>query len=114
MPADAGLQDCMAQRDAGHRFYPSSKTCSSCGMVKAKLALSERTYQCDTCGLVMDRDVNAARNLLKLAASRGGERKRQGRDRKTVHRAGRSAEPGTRHPNQGQDRDRRPKQAAAA
>jgi putative transposase len=51
------------------RFYPSSKKCSGCGAVKAKLALSERTYQCDSCGLVLDRDVNAARNLLFLAAS---------------------------------------------
>ena len=51
------------------RFYPSSKTCSGCGTVKAKLALSERTYRCDNCGLHIDRDVNAARNLFKLAAS---------------------------------------------
>ena len=51
------------------RFYPSSKKCSGCGAVKAKLPLSERTYACDCCGLVMDRDVNAARNLLSLAAS---------------------------------------------
>src|SRR6185437_6435168 len=51
------------------RFYPSSKQCSDCGAVKAKLSLSERTYMCESCGLVMDRDVNAARNLLKLAAS---------------------------------------------
>jgi len=55
------------------RFYPSSKTCSSCGAVKAKLPLSERTYRCDTCGLVLDRDVNAAINLRDLAAS-GAER----------------------------------------
>jgi len=55
------------------RFYPSSKTCSGCGTVKAKLALSERTYACDVCGLVLDRDVNAAANLLKLSAS-GAER----------------------------------------
>jgi putative transposase len=55
------------------RFYPSSKTCSGCGAVKAKLALSERTYDCINCGLVLDRDVNAAANLLKLAAS-GAER----------------------------------------
>ena len=51
------------------RWYPSSKTCSSCETVKAKLSLSERTYWCDACGMVADRDVNAARNLLKLAAS---------------------------------------------
>jgi putative transposase len=55
------------------RFYPSSKTCSACGAVKAKLLLSERTYACTACGLVMDRDVNAAVNLLNLAAS-GTER----------------------------------------
>ena len=55
------------------RFFPSSKMCSGCGAVKAKLPLSERTYSCEACGLVTDRDVNAARNLLKLAAS-GAER----------------------------------------
>ena len=51
------------------RVYPSSKKCSGCGAVKAKLPLSERTFRCGTCGLVLDRDVNAARNLLYLAAS---------------------------------------------
>ncbi len=55
------------------RFYPSSKTCSACGMVKTKLSLSERIYSCQACGLVIGRDVNAARNLLNLAAS-GAER----------------------------------------
>jgi putative transposase len=38
-----------------------------CGAVKTKLALSERIYTCTTCGLVLDRDVNAARNLAALA-----------------------------------------------
>jgi putative transposase len=51
------------------RWYPSSKTCSGCGAVKTKLALSERTYHCDHCGLDLNRDVNAARNLRSLAAS---------------------------------------------
>jgi putative transposase len=55
------------------RYYPSSRACSGCGTVKAKLSLAERTYQCASCGLVLDRDVNAARNLLQLAAS-GAER----------------------------------------
>ena len=45
------------------RWYPSSKTCSNCGTVKAKLSLSERTYKCDNCGLTMDRDLNAAINI---------------------------------------------------
>ncbi|GAB3831680.1 IS607 family element RNA-guided endonuclease TnpB [Dactylosporangium cerinum] len=49
------------------RWYPSSKTCSRCGAVKAKLPLRERTYTCTSCGLVLDRDVNAARNLADLA-----------------------------------------------
>ena len=45
------------------RWYPSSKTCSKCGRVKAKLSLAERVYKCDGCGLVMDRDLNAALNI---------------------------------------------------
>jgi putative transposase len=51
------------------RWFPSSKQCSGCGTVKAKLPLTERTYYCASCGLILDRDVNAARNLLQLAAS---------------------------------------------
>ena len=58
---------------AADRWYPSSKTCSSCGAVKAKLPLKERTFRCGHCGYQQDRDVNAARNLLRLAAS-GAER----------------------------------------
>ncbi len=49
------------------RFYPSSKTCSGCGAVKAELALSERVFACEACGLVIDRDLNAAINLEHLA-----------------------------------------------
>ena len=45
------------------RWYPSSKTCSKCGAVKAKLSLSERVFHCDGCGLTMDRDLNAAINI---------------------------------------------------
>ena len=45
------------------RWYPSSKTCSKCGRVKAKLSLNERVYTCDGCGLAMDRDLNAAVNI---------------------------------------------------
>ena len=45
------------------RWYPSSKTCSNCGVVKAKLSLSERTFNCDACGLSIDRDLNAAINI---------------------------------------------------
>lgn len=48
------------------RWYPSSKTCSGCDVVKAKLRLSERMFRCEHCFLVLDRDVNAARNLAQL------------------------------------------------
>ncbi|MGO4932978.1 RNA-guided endonuclease InsQ/TnpB family protein [Clostridium perfringens] len=44
------------------RFYPSSKTCSSCGEIKKDLKLSDRIYKCD-CGLTIDRDLNASINL---------------------------------------------------
>ena len=50
------------------RWFASSKTCSKCGRVKAKLSLAERTYRCEHCGLVMDRDLNAAINI-KVAGS---------------------------------------------
>ncbi|MFI6897669.1 IS607 family element RNA-guided endonuclease TnpB [Streptomyces sp. NPDC050256] len=49
------------------RWFPSSKTCSRCGVVKAKLPLSVRVFECDACGLVLDRDENAGHNLLALA-----------------------------------------------
>ena len=48
------------------RFFPSSKQCSQCGTVKDDLSLSERTYRCEECGLVIDRDWNAAINLEQL------------------------------------------------
>ena len=44
------------------RFYPSSKTCSQCGEIKKDLKLSDRVYKC-SCGLVIDRDLNASINL---------------------------------------------------
>ena len=46
------------------RFYPSSKRCSICGNIKIDLSLSDRVYVCDECGLEMDRDLNAACNLV--------------------------------------------------
>lgn len=44
------------------KYYPSTQICSCCGNRK-KLNLNERTYYCDICGLEIDRDVNAAKNL---------------------------------------------------
>ena len=51
------------------RWFASSKTCSECGWVDENLTLADRMFHCLACGLVMDRDLNAARNLAKLAGS---------------------------------------------
>lgn len=45
------------------RFYPSSKACSCCGFIKSDLKLNDRVYKCNSCGLEIDRDLNAAENL---------------------------------------------------
>ena len=79
------------------RWYPSSKLCSGCGAAKTKLGLSERTYRCEQCGLALDRDVNAAVNLLHLSAS-GADSKNACRARPRPSNAGHQAltqEPGT-------------------
>lgn len=45
------------------RFYPSSKICHNCGIVKTDLKLSDRTFHCTECGYTADRDYNASLNL---------------------------------------------------
>ncbi|MBA0124971.1 transposase [Haloechinothrix sp. YIM 98757] len=45
------------------RWFASSKSCSGCGTVRASMGLDERTYHCETCTLILDRDLNAAINL---------------------------------------------------
>jgi len=51
------------------RWEPSSKTCSGCGWVDSDLSLADRTFHCEQCGLLLDRDLNAAINLEHLAGS---------------------------------------------
>jgi putative transposase len=51
------------------RWEPSSKTCSCCGWIDEELTLSDRTFHCQQCGLVLDRDLNAAINVAQLAGS---------------------------------------------
>ena len=46
------------------RFYPSSKTCHKCGYVKKDLTLSDREWVCPICGERLERDINAAINIL--------------------------------------------------
>jgi putative transposase len=93
--------------NAGHllvadRWFPSSKTCSGCGGRKPSLTLAERTFHCEHCGLVLDRDVNAAINLRDLAAS-GAESQNACRAQVRPGPAGRRAtkqEPGAAHADQ--------------
>ena len=88
------------------RWYPSSKTCSNCGTVKAKLSLSERVYHCDECGLVIDRDVNAAINIQvagsapETSNARGGGGRRADTSRRTTR------QPAKREPSGGVSRVR--------
>jgi putative transposase len=49
------------------RWYPSSRLCSSCGMKHETLKLHDRQWQCQNCGILHDRDLNAALNLKGLA-----------------------------------------------
>lgn len=47
------------------RFYPSSKTCSRCGHINRQLTLSDRRWRCPACNTIIDRDDNAAINILR-------------------------------------------------
>ena len=55
------------------RFDPSSKMCSKCGNMKHDLKLSDRIYHCEVCGLTMDRDLNAAINILHMGLLKVGK-----------------------------------------
>jgi putative transposase len=52
-----------------NRWKHSGKRCSTCGWLDQELTLSDRTFHCQRCGLVLDRDLNAACNLAKPAGS---------------------------------------------
>ena len=51
----------------GYRFSPSSKTCYVCGWINTDLKLSNRVFKCQCCGYVENRDLNAAKNILKIS-----------------------------------------------
>ena len=57
------------------RFYPSSKTCSACGVIAAKMPLNIREWACAACGVLHDRDINAAKVIRAagLAAAACGD-----------------------------------------
>ncbi len=97
------------------RWFPSSKTCSGCRAVKPKLPLRIRTYVCESCGLVLDRDHNAAIDLAALVkrhvAGSGPETPNgRGADRKTGRGRAGGCETPTPHRAvpPGQDGDLRP------
>ena len=83
------------------RWYRSSKTCSGCGSVKAKLSLSERTYRCDSCGLVLDRDLNAAINI-QVAGSAPETLNARGEDVRRTNSLLGNADPGEARTKQAQ------------
>ena len=88
------------------RWYPSSKTCSNCGTVKAKLPLSERVYHCEECGLVIDRDVNAAINIQVAGSAPETSNARGGSGRQTRLECGTMRHPAKREPSGGEGRVR--------
>ena len=56
------------------RYYPSTKRCSHCGNVKSEMGLGQRIYVCEACRVQIDRDLNAALNLLHwITASSAGK-----------------------------------------
>ena len=53
-----------------NKYFASSKTCCKCGNKKKHLTLNDRVYHCKSCGNTIDRDLNAAINLLNLKNSK--------------------------------------------
>jgi putative transposase len=74
------------------RWFPSNKTCSACGAVKPKLPLAVRTYRCEQCDLVIDRDTNAAANLAAWGEQQQGTRPVAGTRAGDRHPGGPSAQ----------------------
>ncbi|HUY76019.1 MAG TPA: RNA-guided endonuclease TnpB family protein [Ktedonobacterales bacterium] len=89
------------------RWEPTSKRCSHCGWLDADLTLADRVFACAGCGLTLDRDLNAARNLERLAASSAdngnacGEERAGRRREATVKRSPVKQEPNTLTPRVG-------------
>ncbi len=54
------------------RFFPSSKTCSNCSAIKEILTLKDRVFKCQNCGYEINRDLNAAINILTVGISTAG------------------------------------------
>jgi len=61
--------ECLKQRHSGSivvdKWVPTTKTCSNCSSIN-EIDLSQRVFECNKCGLKIDRDLNSARNMLKF------------------------------------------------
>ena len=62
-------EECDIQLRIADKYFASSKTCCVCGFKKKRLSLNDRTFHCKKCDNLIDRDENAARNLVKLSFS---------------------------------------------
>lgn len=60
------------------RFFPSSKRCHVCGWMKTNLTLGDRTWTCEECNTIHDRDINAAKNILAFCTAGVAETKADG------------------------------------
>jgi len=69
----------------------TSKTCSACGWIKESMPLGERVFRCEQCGFVLDRDINAAKNILKVG--RDTAKVTHGETRASTFRYSRKASP---------------------
>jgi len=115
--ADAGMAEIRRQLDYKHTWYgstlirapqryPSSKRCAQCGAVKATLPWWVRVFRCEGCGAELDRDDNAAQNLVALVAAVAGSgpetQTARGRDVRpgTIGRTRMKREAGSRLPHQ--------------
>lgn len=66
------VQECLNRIVLVDRFYPSSKKCSGCDWTKGDLKLSDREFICENCGMVKDRDHNAAININNFGLNKIG------------------------------------------
>ncbi len=71
------------------RFFPSSKRCFHCGWINDSLTLKDREWTCKNCGAFLDRDINAAQNILQFGKIEFEKSNKVGRDTAKLKRPGR-------------------------
>ena len=78
------------------RFFPSSKRCNACGWINESLTLKDRKWTCHNCGQVVERDLNAAQNILQFGQAMVGRDAPEPKRLKRPRVAKRVAESGSR------------------